>query len=151
MVTATERTVVVLRGDGLGGFQTELRYSTGARSPSVATGDFNRDGRQDVAVTDPDGDTIGVLLNGPRALPVISRSVPASGRVGVTVTIVGHHFGSERGRSTVRFGATTATSYASWSSTRIRVKVPAGTAKGVVHVTVRTVAGRSTPAHFRRL
>jgi len=141
VITATGRKVVVLRGDGLGGFQSELSYSTGAPISDVATGDFNRDGRQDIAVTDPEGDTIDVLLSGPRSLPVIFRLSPAPGSAGITVTIAGHHFGAARGRSTVRFGTTTASRYLRWSTTRIRVKVPAGTARGLVHVTVKTVAG----------
>jgi hypothetical protein len=151
VVTATERMLVVLRGDGLGGFQSESDFSTGAPISDIATGDFNRDGLQDVAVTDPQGDTLGVLLNGPRALPVIFKVSPVRGAVGITVTVTGHHFGAVRGRSTVRFGTTTASRYLSWNSTRIKLKVPAGTAKGLVHVTVKTVAGRSAPAHFRRL
>lgn len=39
----------------------------------------------------------------------------------------------------------------SWSATKIRVKVPKGTAKGKGKVTVKTAAGRSAAKSFKRL
>jgi hypothetical protein len=51
----------------------------------------------------------------------------------------------------VRFGATTVASYISRSDSKIRVRVPRGTAKGRVKVTVTTLICRSSPKSFLRL
>ena len=51
----------------------------------------------------------------------------------------------------MRFGAAKATDYVSWRSTKVKVRVPQGTAGGWVKVTVKTVAGSSAPEWFRRL
>jgi IPT/TIG domain len=94
---------------------------------------------------------VSVLLNGPRAAPVLTSLSPLRGRIGTIVTLVGAHFGARRVASVVKFVAATATSYVSWSATKIRVRVPAGTLAGWVKVRVQTVAGRSTAQSFRRL
>ncbi len=43
------------------------------------------------------------------------------------------------------------TDYLSWDSFKIKVRVPSGTAKGQVKVTVATVVGQSAPRCFTRL
>jgi hypothetical protein len=55
-------TVSVLLGDGTGGFGAKTDYGTGAHPNSVAVGDFNNDGAQDLAVANWDADSVSVLL-----------------------------------------------------------------------------------------
>src|SRR6266700_1819993 len=66
--------------------------------------------------------------------PSITSLAPASGAVGVSVTIAGSNFGSSQGSSTVNCNGTTSTA-TSWSSTSIVTTVPAGATTGnvVVH------------------
>ena len=73
---------------------------------------------------------------------------PVSGGAMTVVTISGTNFGATRGYSYVRFGTARATSYDSWSSTQIKVKVPAGAA-GAVKLLVITGGGKSNAATFK--
>ena len=66
------------------------------------------------------------------------------------VTLTGMHFGTKRGRSTVSFGDVVATAYLRWSDTRLKVRVPAGTAGGDVPVQVKTQVGTSAARHLLR-
>ncbi|HEY5526926.1 MAG TPA: IPT/TIG domain-containing protein [Candidatus Anoxymicrobiaceae bacterium] len=77
----------------------------------------------------------------------ITSMSPAKQYVGKYVTIKGTTFGSTRGSSYVKFGAVKATSYSSWSATKIVVKVPA---RSLVRerVVVVTSAGASNYAAF---
>jgi hypothetical protein len=43
--------VVLLRGDGTGGFTAPVAFAAGENPNSITVGDFNRDGRLDVVVT----------------------------------------------------------------------------------------------------
>jgi subtilisin family serine protease len=86
-------------------------------------------------------------LAGTLPQPAISSISPAAGPVGTTVTIKGSDFGSPRGYSYVSFGSVKATSYASWSDSQIKCKVPeigAGTAQA----TVTTLGGISNSREF---
>jgi hypothetical protein len=61
----TDSSVSVLVGNGDGTFQAARNFAAGSAANSVAVGDFNGDGRQDLVVTNaftPDG-TASVLLN----------------------------------------------------------------------------------------
>ena len=71
----------------------------------------------------------------------ISNLSPASGPVGVLVTITGTGFGSTQGSSTVSFNGTTGTPCGTcWSATSISALVPTGATTGNVVVTVGGVA-----------
>ncbi|MGB2668088.1 MAG: IPT/TIG domain-containing protein, partial [Candidatus Acidiferrum sp.] len=71
----------------------------------------------------------------------ISSLSPASGPVGVLVTITGTGFGSTQGSSTVSFNGTAASPCGTcWSATSISVLVPTGATTGNVVVTVGGVA-----------
>ena len=48
--TMTSNTVSIRLGDGLGGFSGSTDVSVGSHPYSVAIGDFNGDGKQDLAV-----------------------------------------------------------------------------------------------------
>ena len=85
-------------------------------------------------------------LNG--HLPVLTCVSPVRGRIGDVVTLMGRHFGK---RGVVQFGGRTVTAYLSWDVSKIKVRVPRGTASGGVKVTVTTLIGRSAPRPFVRL
>jgi cysteine-rich repeat protein len=55
-------TVSVLLGDGLGSFSTQSIFLAGISPRSVAVGDFDRDGNQDLAVVNQASDDISILL-----------------------------------------------------------------------------------------
>jgi hypothetical protein len=55
--------VWVMLGNGDGTFDSAARFAAGNSPNFVAAGDFNSDGRQDLAVTDYNSGSISVLLN----------------------------------------------------------------------------------------
>ena len=73
-------------------------------------------------------------------LPIVSSFTPASGVVGVEVTIGGNYF---NGVSSVKFNGTAAASYTVDSSTQIRATVPAGATTGKISVTASAGSGTS--------
>ena len=79
--------------------------------------------------------------------PKIVSLAPASGPVGMEVTLSGSSFGATRGTSYVSFGTVQAIAYTLWSDTSVKCNVPAG-ASGAVQVTVTTPAGTSIGATF---
>ena len=54
--------VSVLLGNGDGTFQTQKTYAVGYGPYSVAVGDFNGDGKADLAVANYGSDNVSVLL-----------------------------------------------------------------------------------------
>ncbi len=60
-----DSTVVILKGDGEGGFSAVSRYPVLAGAEAVAAGDLNRDGRTDLVVVNRLSNSISVLLQGP--------------------------------------------------------------------------------------
>jgi len=61
--------ISVLLGNGVGGFGSAMSFPVGFRPQSVAIGDFNRDGRPDLAVANSEADpgksvsSVSILLN----------------------------------------------------------------------------------------
>ncbi|MEW6366855.1 MAG: IPT/TIG domain-containing protein [Acidobacteriota bacterium] len=80
------------------------------------------------------------------AAPVIEQLLPASGKVGDTISIKGKAFGQAQSTSKVLFVNLDAGAAQSWSDTSIQVAVPAGARTGPVTVTV--LAKRSNPYEF---
>jgi hypothetical protein len=69
--------------------------------------------------------------------PSITSLSVSSGPVGTSVTITGTNFGSPQGTSYVKVNGATVTTYSSWSTTSIKIQVPAAaTTSGNVVVTV---------------
>src|SRR5205823_1131019 len=54
--------VSILLGNGDGTFATAVNYAAGTESNSVVVGDWNRDGKLDLAVADHGSNTVSVLL-----------------------------------------------------------------------------------------
>ena len=75
--------------------------------------------------------------------PRISSISPQTGRTNTVVTVSGSNFGSSRGSSTVRIGSVVipSSAFTSWSSSRIRFRIPVNTPPG--NLTVRTSQGTS--------
>jgi len=142
--------VSVLLGNGRGGFGGRTDFSDTMGPSSVAVGDFNRDGKPDLAVTNFIDPIVSVLQNTSR--PRIHSLRPTRGRVGATLTITGWGFGATRGIhiDKVYFGGKAAAKYISWSAGKIRVRVP-HLAQGRVAVRVETYIGRSNLKYFKVL
>src|SRR5207245_3949973 len=81
-------TVSVLLGNGDGTFQSALSFAAGSDARSVAVGDFNGDGRPDLAVANADyhGSVLVLLGSGDGtfqpALSIAVGSTPSSVAVG---------------------------------------------------------------------
>ena len=61
--TLVSDTVSILLGTGTGSFGAKTDFGTGASPLSVAVGDFNGDGKLDLAVANPVSNTVSILLN----------------------------------------------------------------------------------------
>jgi len=59
--TSSPGNVAILLGDGAGGFGTPAPYAVGTNPASIATGDFNGDGRIDLAVANNGSNNISIL------------------------------------------------------------------------------------------
>ena len=70
-------TVSVLLGDGTGGFAARAEYAAGDCPDSVGVGDFNGDGRADLAVANMYAGTVSVLLGTPGA--AVAQEATADG------------------------------------------------------------------------
>ena len=128
-----------------GVFLEPTSFVAGRLPGEVIVADFNGDRRPDLATTDVQTKSLSVRLNGHP--PVLTGVSPAQGRIGDVVTLTGKHFGR---RGIVQFGGKTVTAYLSWDVSKIRVRVPRGTPRCRVEVTVTTLIGRSAPKSFFR-
>jgi len=115
---------------------TQITAVTPAGTPGVVP----------VTVTTSGGTSNPVAFTYVAAGPTLTSVTPSSGSAsgGTTVTLVGTGF---TGATSVKFGATPATSFTVNSATQITAVTPAGT-PGVVPVTVTTSGGTSNPVAF---
>ena len=60
--TTNSNNVSILLGDGAGSFSAATNFGAGTFPVSVAVGDFNGDGKQDLAVANSDSDNVSILL-----------------------------------------------------------------------------------------
>jgi len=130
-----------------GVFYKPTSFLAGRTPGELLLADLNGDGKADLATTDVKTRSVSVRMNG--ALPVLTGVSPARGRIGDIVTLTGKNF-LKRG-TTVRFGNQIATGVIEWTTSHIRLRVPSGTAKGSVKVSVTTIMGRSAGKAFLRL
>ena len=112
-------------------------------------------GAYDVVLANPDGQQARLVAAftvtaGAQPKPVITKLKPASGKRKATVTITGTGFGAARISASclVKFGSKKCVTYASWSATTIKCKVPAKAAFGRAKVVVTTAAGTSNSKNF---
>ena len=126
-----------------------MTLPAGRRAIAVVLDDFNSDGKTDFATADYEAGSVGVRIKG--TLPRLTALSPARGRAGDVVTLTGQLFRKHRGTGEVKFGGVPVTSYLSWSNRAIKVRVPQGTRKGTVNVTVTSIIGKSDAKSFRRL
>ena len=96
----------------------QVRVPTGARTGSVQV--ITANGRATARLT--------------ITSPWVRSISPQSGRSGAVVTINGENFGSSQGSRSVRFGSFIIYSFASWSNTAIRFRIPVNTSSGNVSV-----------------
>jgi hypothetical protein len=76
-----------LPGNGDGSFQSPIAYATGSASAYLAVGDFNRDGRPDVVVSEPFANGLDLFLaNTPTYTSLTSSPNPANFSQSVTLT-----------------------------------------------------------------
>ncbi|HVM02564.1 MAG TPA: VCBS repeat-containing protein, partial [Acidimicrobiales bacterium] len=96
--------VSVLLGRGDGTFGDPLPYTAGSRTHSAAVGDYNGDGRPDVAVPDYNAGAIAVLMGVPDTAPTPPTEVEATAGDGSAEVGWGppaHHGGANITRYTV--------------------------------------------------
>ena len=93
-----------------------------------------------VVVTVGGASSNGVSFTVTTSSPIITSLSQSSGAVGTQITITGTNLGSSQTGSSVTFGNTAATSFASWTATSIVVSVPSGATTGNVLVTVGSLS-----------
>jgi hypothetical protein len=78
--------VSVLLGNGNGTFGSVTNFAAGDRARSVATGDFNRDGKLDLVLANDEINNVSVLLgNGDGAFGTATNFAPGDGPISVVV------------------------------------------------------------------
>jgi hypothetical protein len=90
---ANDDTVSILFGDGTGGFSSVLAaafgspFAVGAVPSALVVGDFNRDGKLDLATANSGDDNVSILLNGAPPPTVIAPAAGDTWTIGTTQTI----------------------------------------------------------------
>ena len=156
LVTAARRLVsgghyvtpvlAILYGQSDGVYFTHGTMPAGRMPGAIVLDDLNGDGKDDLATADYETGSVSVRIKG--TLPTLTRVSPVSGKAGQVVTLTGGHFLKYRRTGEVRFGGVPVTTYVSWSNTAIKVRVPVGTPKRLVNVTVTSIIGRSKAKPF---
>lgn len=141
-------TVSILRNISSGagninyGFITD--FITDVSPQSVAIGDVDGDGKNDLAVANSGSDNISVLRNNVSSLPMFTSSgfTPTTGPAGTVVTITGTNFSSTPLNNTIKFNGVTALVTAS-SSTSITAIVPVGATTGSLSIQIGCITAIS--------
>ena len=84
----------MLLGNGNGTFQAAVNYAAGTSPHSVAVGDFNGDGKADLAVANSDSNNVSVLLGTwvPASTTTTLVATPNPSTLGQTSDADGHGF-----------------------------------------------------------
>ncbi len=138
----TASTVSVFRNTSISGnisFDPKFDYVTATNPHGICTGDFDNDGKPDMATANLNAGNISVFQNlistaVPANVPVINSFSPTSGTVGATVTISGANFGPTPSANIVYFGATRAPVLSS-STSSLSVTAPLGLTYEPISVT----------------
>ncbi len=85
-IASSSNSVSVLLNQGNGTFGPQSTYATGKYTSSIAVGDFNGDGKPDLAVVNQGDNTVGVLLNMGNGT-FRSQTAYAAGNVPVSVAV----------------------------------------------------------------
>jgi len=125
-------------------FNSMVSYATGNNPTHIIVGDFDLDGKPDIATANYNDNRISILKNTfGYTGPSITSFTPTTGSAGTVVTITGTNF---TGATAVSFGGIGAASFTVNSSTSITATVAAGTTSG--NVTVTTPSGTAQRAWF---
>ena len=122
-------------------FSPMVTFTVGSGPSSVTFGDFDMDGKPDIASSNKNSATISILRNLSNGI-FINSFTPQSGTTGTIITITGLNFS---GATAVSFGGVPAQSFTVNSSTSITAVVAAGSSGTI---TVTTPSGTATIAGF---
>jgi hypothetical protein len=122
-------------------FSPMVNFTVGNGPSGVTVGDFDMDGKPDIASSNKNSSTVSILRNLMDGV-FINSFTPQSASAGTTITITGTNF---NGATAVSFGGVVAQSFTVNSATSITAVV-AGGSSGTI--TVTTPAGTATIAGF---
>jgi purine-nucleoside phosphorylase len=131
IVKGSGSAVAILKNTGLSGGLPTFTITSSATNPSqtdVAVGDFDLDGKPDLAVLDNFVDQLTIFSNDVQPMvapPKITSLSQPSGKTNDIVTIDGTGFSAVLDKNVVFFGATQGI-INSFSATQLKVVVPAG-------------------------
>jgi hypothetical protein len=84
--SSIQNVVSIFLGDGAGGFAAATTFPVGDNPRSVTVGDFNGDGKQDLAVANSTSGNVSILLgNGAGGFAAATNFAAGSGAISVTV------------------------------------------------------------------
>lgn len=124
-------------GAGNVNFDSHVDFLSGTNPVSVSVGDFDLDGKNDLALTNYNGDDVSLFRNTSSSPPAftVSSFTPTSGPVGTVVTFTGTNFSTTPLNNIIKFNGVVAFVTAS-NSTSITAIVPAGATTGPTSIEI---------------
>jgi len=126
-------------------FDKEVFYSSNSTISDITSGDFNSDGKTDIAFVSFSG--FGGLLSWMTATdvqrPVITSISPLIAKPGDKITINGTNFSNTALDNTIHFGGIPVDSFVTASLTKLEVIVPKSAPYGHISVTVNALTALS--------